>query len=205
LITPFNTQKQTWVIYTSNSEDIMFMLVGIIVFILLSSYIFLREYSDNTLKVLYSYPVSKTSIFISKVLTIYILIALIYLLHFIIVFGSGLLVIHESLTKVFFYKHMLAYISSMIFQFSLVPLLIFLINIFKNTTASAMISVFALFSNFYMYEIGRYNYWPFILPYIPIMNLSRAIDIISTMNLSIGVFITGTLLCIFQLTRVKDV
>lgn len=205
LITPFNIYKQTWVTYTTETEDIMFMLVGIIVFVLLSSYIFLREYSDNTVKVLYSYPVSKISIFISKMLTIDIIVAVIYLLHFIIVFAGGRLVITQSLTKEFFLMHISVYITSMIMQFALVPLLIFIINILKNTTASAMIAVFVLFSDFFVYEIGKYKYWPFILPYLPFMKLYRGGDIISAVILAIGVFIIGMVLCIFQLSRVKDV
>lgn len=205
LITPFNIQKQTWVTYTTETEDIMFMLIGIIAFVLLSSYIFLREYSDNTVKVLYSYPVSKISIFISKMLTIDIIVALIYLLHFITVFAGGRLVIPQSLTKEFFFMHISVYITSMIMQFSLIPLLIFIINIFKNTTASAMIAVFVLFSNFFVYEIGNYKYWPFILPYLPFMKLYRGVDIISAVTLAIGVFVIGIVLCIFQLLRVKDV
>lgn len=205
LITPFNTQKQTWIIYTSNSEDIMFMVVGVIAFVLLSSHIFVREYSYDTMKLIYSYPVSKISIFISKVLTIYVLIAIIYFLHFIIVFAGGIVVIDEPLTKDFLFRHVEAYINSIILEFSLVPLLIFLINIFKNTIASAMIALFILISNFCIYEIGWYSYWPFILPCIPIMNFYSSIDMINTAKLSITTFVIGILLCMFQLSRVKDV
>ncbi len=205
LITPFNCQKQTWVIYTSNSEDIMFMIVAIIVFMLLASYIFIREYSEDTVKLLYSYPVSQIAIFISKILTIYIIIALIYLLHFIIVFGSGLLVIHEPLTKEIFLSHAFAYITSMILEFSLIPLMIFIIKIFKNTTATAFAAVIILVSNFYVYETAQYRYWPFILPYIPIMKVGKAINLMATAGLGITTVVVGMLLCIFQLSRVKDI
>lgn len=205
LITPFNSQKQTWLIYTSNSEDIMFMIIGVIVFILLSSYIFLREYSDSTINSLFTYSVSKKSILISKILTIYIIIAAIYLLHFTLVFASGLIVVHEPLTKKNLLRHFIAYLTSMIFQFSVIPMIVFLVNLFKNTTVSAMIAVFAFLSNCYMYAVGKYKFWPFMLLYVPIMGLNKTVDIGITAVYSAIIFTIGVLLCIFQLSRIKDV
>lgn len=205
LITPFNNQKQTWVIYTSNSEDIMFMIIGVIVFILLSSYIFLREYSDNTINSLFTYPVSKISILISKILTIYIIIAVIYFLHFTLVFASGLIVVREPLTKEILLRHFSVYLTSMIFQFSVIPMIVFLVNLFKNTTVSAIIAVFAFLSNCYMYEVGKYKFWPFMLLYVPVMSLNKTVDIGITAGFAAIIFAIGIGVCIFQLSIVKDV
>lgn len=207
LITPFNTEEQTWLTYAGGAEDWTFRFVGIIAFILLSSHIFIREYSYDTVKLMYSYPVSKISIFISKLLTIYIIIALIYILHFTIVFGGGLLVIHKPLTEKFLLSHATAYIISMILEFSVVPLIIFLINILKNTTASIFIAVVTLFLNFCMYQTKWYSCWPLLLPYIPMMKLelSKFINLIPAVKSGIIVAIAGMLLCIFQLSRLKDI
>lgn len=203
LITPFNIQKQTWIIYTSNSEDIMFLGTGIFVSVLLSSYIFLQEYSYDTVKLLYSFPISKLSIFISKLLTIYLLITAIYFLHFILVFVGGILVINEPLTKNFLFLHIKAYISSMILDFSLIPLLVFIIHLFKKTTASSVIALLILLSNFCIYELGLYNYWPFILPYIPFKNLYAISNMVYAIVLGIITFVLGILLCIFQLSKTE--
>ncbi|AKN30205.1 hypothetical protein Ccar_04950 [Clostridium carboxidivorans P7] len=207
VITPFNTEGQIWLTYAGGAEDLTFGFVGTIAFILLSSHIFIREYSYDTVKLMYSYPLSKISIFVSKLLTIYIIIALIYILHFTILFGGGLLVIHKPLTKIFFLSHASAYIVSMILEFSIVPLIIFLINILKNTAASVFIAVVTSVSNFFMYQTNRCNYWPLMLPYIPIRKLqvSKFIDLMPAIKLGVITVIIGILLCIFQLSKEKDI
>lgn len=205
LITPFNIQKQTWLIYTSNAEDIMFMGIEILVSVFITSYIFVQEYSHGTVKLLYSFPISKFSIFIGKLFTIYLFIAITYFIYFIIVFGGGIIVIDEPLTQSFLTLHVRAYFCSMILDFALVPLLIFLIHLFKKSTVSAIIAILILISNFCIYELGLYYCWPFLLPYIPIMNLYGIHNMIDTAVLGIVTFISGILLCIFQLSNIKNV
>jgi bacitracin transport system permease protein len=207
LITPFNTGGEAWLPYASVAEVWTFRFVGTIAFILLSSHIFLREYSYDTVKLIYSYPISKISIFISKLLTVYIIIALIYILHFTIVFGGGLLMIHKPLTEKFLLSHAAAYIISMILEFAIIPLIIFLINIFKNTTASIFIAIVTLFSNFYISETKWYSSWPLLLPYIPMMKLEviKFINLIPAVKSGVITAIIGMSLCIFQLSRLKDV
>lgn len=197
--------KLSWKSYANNQEDVMFMAVGIIIFTLLSSYIFLREYSDNTIRILYSYPVSKISIFISKLLVIYIIIALVYILHFIVVFTGGILILKEPISAEFFLVHLDLYIFSVILQFSIIPILVFFINISKNSILSALLGIFALGINFYAYVTHRYEYCPFLLPYMPFMKLYKPICITNTIELALGVFGIGVILCIFQSLKVEKI
>ncbi|MCB2342516.1 ABC transporter permease [Clostridium estertheticum] len=197
--------KPSWKNYANNQEDVMFMAVGIIIFTLLSSYIFLREYSDNTIRILYSYPVSKISIFISKILAIYIIITLVYILHFIVVFTGGILILKEPLSTKFFLVHLDSYIFSVILQFSIIPILVFFINISKNSVVSALLGVSALGINFYAYLTHRYEYCPFMLPYMPFMKLYKPICITTTIELALGVFGFGVILCVFQTLKVEKI
>lgn len=204
LLGPFYTEKFTWKTYTSGLEDSMFMVIGTAAFVLLTSYIFLREYQDDTEKELFTYPVSKISILICKIVIIYIIIALIYFLHFALVFAGGLLVVQEPLTKEYFLRHGRAYLWSMLLEFSLIPLIVFFVNLFKNITISAIIAVLIVFSNFCMFEINKYKYWPFFLIYLPRIGLYKTVDMKNAFIFSIAIFIVGILLNIAQLSKVKD-
>lgn len=204
ILTMIINHKPTWKEYVNNLEDVMFMAVGILIFTLLSSYVFLREYSDNTKRELYSHPISKMSIFTSKMLAIYIIIVLIYVLHFIIVFFGGLLALQEPLNKEFFFTHLRVNLESMILQFSIVPLLIFLTNIAKNFIVSTLVGVFALFVNAYTYITHNYEYCPFMLPYMPVLGFDTAVNINITAGLAIGVFIFGLIVCTFYFSMVEE-
>ena len=197
--------------YVSLGEFATFALVIIMITTFLSSYVFLREYTDNVIRVLYSYPINKISIFISKLIIIFMIITLIYVLHFIALFGGGLLLYkggllieNVNINKEFFFIHLRMHLFSMILLFSIVPLLIFITNLFKNLIVTVVIGVLGIVTNLLTVETEWCIYSPFMMPGIPYLALSNSINIANMVVLALVFLIVGVMLCTYQFLKLEE-
>ena len=163
-----------WASYAGNIEAFMFLLGGVVLFSLATSYIFSREFTDKTAAALYTYPVNRIKILICKLLVIFSIILAVYILQFILTFCGGLLLKHEPLTKEILLYHMKIHLCSMVLQFALIPAVVLIASISKNIIPSIIYGVMAGLSNMFLMESDKYIYSPFMFPVLPLLQLKGA-------------------------------
>jgi bacitracin transport system permease protein len=110
----------------------------------------------------------------------------------------GMFNVKAHLDKTVLLSHLTAYIISLLLLVTLMPILVFIINMIKNTAA---VMILVILSNFIAYEKGWQGYWPLLLPYVPFYNMVKPIDIVLTGVLAIVTFVVGLGLCKIQLSQ----
>lgn len=154
--------------YAYNIEQMNFLILYIVLFSIMAAYVFSREFTDKTANILYVYPVSKIKIFISKLITIYILISLTYLIESISIplsyyFLNGIfpewnLIIRDIKANAY----------SLLFQFLLIPIPVLIANISKNITMPIIYGILAFISSNFLAndDLGHFKYIPLATPYL---------------------------------------
>ena len=65
--------------FAFNIQQMNFLILYIIIFSLIAGHVFSREFAYKTASILHAYPISRTKIFIAKLIVVYMLIFLVYL------------------------------------------------------------------------------------------------------------------------------
>jgi bacitracin transport system permease protein len=203
VLSNFIDNKQTWEVYVSESGSTFFMVIETIVFALLASHMFLREYSNNTAGLLHCYPVKRVSIYAIKLAVIYIIVTAVYITYFILIFLGGFFIVKEPLSKEFLLLHLKMYAISLLFQYSIIPFMAFVANLIKNQTISALFAIFIMFTNSAAFMLGKQNVWPLMLPYISVINPYKPLDIGFMAIMAFGIFVVGTVLGILQFSKIE--
>ncbi|WP_333861975.1 ABC transporter permease [Clostridium sp.] len=155
--------------YIINIEFICFQFLYIVFFSLIASYIFSREFTDKTTNILYTYPVSRTKIFIAKLTTIYILILAVYFIQFISAYATLYICWGQFPAKNFITEDIKVNVYSLLAQFLLIPIPILIGNISKNIILPVVYATLVAISNMFIALTGIYMQMsPFILPAIPV-------------------------------------
>jgi bacitracin transport system permease protein len=191
-------QTVAWERYTSNSEIMMFIMLCPILFSLVSAYVFSREFTDKTANILYSYPVHKIEIFIGKLLVIFMVIAIIYIIHFAALFGGGLLLKHEPLTKEILLAHGKVHLYSMIFHFALIPIGVFIASLCRNIILPIVCGTLVSLTNMFLLSGNKFKYSPFMMPFMPLGNYMKKLKYFvdtQTILMAVAVFVVGFIAC----------
>lgn len=162
-----------WDIYMGNIEAMMFLVVGLIFFTLIAAYIYAREFTERVSCITYSYPISKTKIFLAKLITIFICIFIVYVFQFITIIITGCILDHEPLDISFVILNIRIYFYSMLFQFAITPLAIFIASVSKNLILPIIYSIIGTLINLFLGQSKDYYniYFPLIYPFLPLMSL----------------------------------
>ena len=153
--------------FACNIQQMNFTILNIILFSLIAAYVFSREFTDKTASILYAYPMSRIKIFISKLITIYILIFLVYFIQCISIYLSYYIadVIVPSSTLIM--NDVKANIVSMMFQFLLIPIPILIANITKNMMMPLVYGILSFIAVGFIGSDSTYDdYIPLMVPYI---------------------------------------
>lgn len=191
-----------WNEYTYHSEFMMILVLSPVLFSLISSYVFSREFTDKTANILYCYPISRTKIFVCKLLIIYLIITVVYIIHFLGLFGGGLILKHELLTKEILLIHFKISLYSMILQFSLVPIVIFIASLSRNILVPVIYGILLVVSNFLLVASGKFKYSPFMMPGMPLINYNTKSNVdhyflkSNTIIMAVIVFVISFIACI---------
>ncbi|KGM94782.1 hypothetical protein Z968_10955 [Clostridium novyi A str. 4552] len=190
-----------WNKYMNQIECITFLIVGGILFTLVSSYIYVREFMEKVSSVTYSYSISNTKIFFAKLITVFICIAYVYVLQFIASILLGCLLDHEPLYKETLIIHTKIYMYSLFFQCAIVPLSILIASISEGVIMPITYSVIGTFISLVIMSSKKYGvYFPFTYPVLPIMSIGveNSVVILSkyVFIVSIMFFIVTVLSCI---------
>lgn len=191
-------QTVVWNGYTANSEIMMFIMLCPILFSLVSAYVFSREFTDKTANILYSYPAHKIKIFQGKLLVIFMVIAIIYIIHFVALFGTGLILNHEPLTKEILLAHGKIHLYSMIFHFALIPISIFIASLCRNIILPIICATLVTLTNMFLLSGNKFKYSPFMMPFMPLANYTDKLKYFvttQTIFMAVVVFMVGFITC----------
>lgn len=159
--------------YRANIEVNCFCFLYTVLFSLIAGYIFSREFADKTDNVIYTYPISRTKIFIGKLVTLYIIIAFIYLVQFLAMYLSLCIAWHELPSNNFIITDMKVNVYSLLMQFILMPIPILIGNITKNIIFPVVYGVLGALSCMCAIAVGSMysaiymQFFPLMLPVIP--------------------------------------
>ncbi|WP_027624061.1 ABC transporter permease [Clostridium lundense] len=190
-----------WDTYMTNIEAMTFLVVGLLLFTLVASYIYTREFSERVAYAAYSYPLSKTKVFICKLITVFACIAFVYILQFIAILITGSIIDHEPLAKDFLILNIKIYCYSMLFQFAIAPLGILIGSISRNLIMPMAYSAIGTLITISIAEFNEGNiYFPLYYPAMPVMSAGKNNMQIVIKNQSIVIaivfFIVTSALCI---------
>lgn len=154
--------------YAYNIEQMNFLILYIVLFSIIVSFVFSREFTDKTASVLYSYPTSRIKIFMSKLITVYILIFIVYVIE-IASIPLGYYFLTGSIpAESLMIRDIKANLYSLFFQFLLIPIPVLIANISKNNILPIVYGILGFISTAYMSDAddslyGRY--YPLLSPF----------------------------------------
>lgn len=191
--------------YRINVELICFQFLYVVFFSLISSYIFSREFTDKTTNILYTYPISRTKIFIAKLITVYILILAVYFIQFMTAYVTLYICWGYFPAKNFITEDIKVNTYSLFAQLLLMPIPILIGNISKNIILPVVCGTLASISNMFIILTGIYMQMsPLMLPAIPVyyFHVGDPLDfIIITVN-TILTFCISIFICICHYNHV---
>jgi len=204
-----------WNYYVSQMENVTFTLINVTMYALISAYIYTREFSCNTAQTLFTYPIGRIKIFISKFIVITTLIVFITLFQTLLTFLGGLLLPHEELTREILLGHLRMNFYGLMYQYAIIPIAIFIALLSKDVIMPMVYGGLLTVSNLFLLSSGRKIILECVPSLYPIIILSQsfktsdkkdmakmAIDksgvILPNLSIAIAIltFIVGISLCI---------
>lgn len=187
-----------WKDYFTLIEMMINLLIGIGLFSILAGFIFSREYQENTVNSMFTYPISRMQFFVGKLIVMFILIFITLISSFIVSVFLGLIIKHEPLTLSILLYYAKTYIFMAIMHFALIPILAFLSIYNKSIIPPIIVGVSAIALNLIVINTKFNTLFPWSIPTI----LSPHEDGRTYTNYALGItvlcasFIIGTILSI---------
>lgn len=154
--------------YAYNIEQVNFLMLYTVLFSITTACIFSREFTDMTANILYTYPVSRVKIFISKLIALYIIVFFTYAIE-----ALSIPISYYFLNGIFpeanlIIKDIKANVYSLFFQVLIIPMPILVANISKNfiIPSSYGILSFILSNLLVNNDSGNLKYIPLTSPYL---------------------------------------
>lgn len=191
--------------YRGNIEIFCFQILYTVFLSLIASYIYCREFTDKTANIVYAYPISRTKIFIGKLLTLYIIIISIYVIQFLASYLTIYIAWNELPPKHFILTDMKVNIYSALLQFLLMPIPILIGNITKNIIFPVIYGIIASISSMFVMYTGIYmQFSPLMLPALPMyyFHMGDPIDFVITITSAGITFGISMFLCLYNYNRV---
>lgn len=153
-----------WNDYVSIAASVfnLFMAVGF--FTLIAGFIFSREYQENTINTMFTYPISRVQFFAGKLIVMLILISITTMTSFILLMTSGIIIKHEPLTANMLLTYGKSYVLMIIMHFALVPIMAFLSIYNKNMIPSLILGISAVCVNIIILNTPFNTVFPWTVP-----------------------------------------
>jgi bacitracin transport system permease protein len=153
--------------FAGNIHQMNFSILDIILFSLISAFVFSREFTDKTANILYTYPISRMKIFISKLITVYILIFFVYFIQCISIYLSYYIANGIIPSRILIMNDIKANMVSILFQFLLVPIPILIANVTRNIMMPLVYGILCFITSGFIGSSSPYaEYIPFMVPQI---------------------------------------
>lgn len=153
-----------WKAIFQNNILFMSLMMAVVLFSLFSGYVFSREYTENTVNSLYTYPVDKCKFVFSKLIVIYIMIFITLAINIGSLVGGGIFIIKEPLTFVLAIESIKNQLFISILFFSLSPVGAVLGVIGKNVIAPIALGISAVITNIIVVNSKYANVFPWSIP-----------------------------------------
>lgn len=163
------TQDWDWTNYLDNEKSLSVLMAGLVLIAVISSYTWVREHGDNTLNVLFTYPVHRLIIISSKLIIIALFLLGYNLVDTLISHMLIMIVKGEWIPGHIIVDNMIKLSLSYLFQVALIPLFFLLSMISKNIILPVVTSIIFTFVIFAWGESSYLNNLPFggpIFPYL---------------------------------------
>lgn len=153
--------------FACNIEQMNLIILNPVLFSLIAGYVLSREFTDKTANILYSYPISRIKLFISKLITIYVLIFMVYSIQGICTslsyyIANGIVPSYAPIMN-----YIKANIVSMLFQFLLIPIPILIANTTKNIIMPTVYGILSFITAGFIGSNFAYaDYIPLMAPYV---------------------------------------
>ncbi|NNU77854.1 ABC transporter permease [Clostridium estertheticum] len=192
-----------WKDYFTTNEMLVNVMLGIAFFSVLAGYIYSREYQENTVNSMFTYPISRMQFFISKLVVVLILISITLISSFILAILLGLTIKHEPLTFSILLYYAKTYIFMIIMHFALIPIVAFLAIYYKSIVPPIILGVGATTVSLIIMNTPFNTLFPWTIPTI----LSPHENGRTYTNYALGIivlcttFIIGTILSIRSIKK----
>lgn len=175
-----------WHGYIFQIEQLTFMFLTVPLSTLITSYIFSREFSYKTMPSLFCYPINKAKIFLSKLITAAILIAVTIFFQLFLTILCGFFLNHEQFTSEILFIHLKINLYHVLSLYAILPIAIFITLLCKNMIIPLIYAFVISVSNMFiwsgasarhLYSMGLFfksacNYIP---TYHPLLSLTNCI------------------------------
>ncbi len=181
-----------WGSYVRTTEMVLFFLLSIVMFSVITAYVYIREYSDKTAGMLYAYPTSKWSVFLGKLTVVYLIILFVYGMNYLLTMGSGYIVCRGLPEPGFFADHARISLYSATLQFLLMPVVVLIANLSRTVLIPIVYSSLGAVSNIIVMQSDHFKYSLFMIPGMPLIQyMGEAVDAKTMLFIGTAAFVLG--------------
>lgn len=142
------------------------VLIAIMMFGLISTYIFNREYQEGTLGNMLTIPTGRTELILSKMIILFGWVMLLVLFNFGLSILLNYMGVFIEFSKEIIIEYLKVYLLTGVLHFSLMPVTIFITLIFKNYIPSIGFSIFATITSLIVTDTKFGELFPWSLTYL---------------------------------------
>lgn len=169
--------KQTHILNWKGILDsnllLMNLLMGPALISLFTGYLVSREYQNNTVNQLFTYPYSRFKFLAGKIIIMLPIIAIILILTYLFSIGFGLLLKHQPMTAKIFWHYAGIYLKMLPMHFAWVPIAVAVSIVGRNYIPAMALGVGAVVFNIIVVQSEYVIFFPYSAPII----LSGAINL----------------------------
>lgn len=151
-------------------------IVCSIVFGIITSYTFAADYETKNINVIFTYPINRLKLLLSKLIFILIVICITLISIFFCSLVLGLLIKHENFTSKIFLYYFISFIKMIIFHFMLICIISGIAIYTKNILPGIIFVISVSFSNLVLVNTKFSSFYPWSAPLLlsPHENIGRS-------------------------------
>ena len=150
--------------FFSQTHLFIVFIIGNMLFALITTYIFNREFEEDTLKNLLTIPVGRIKLIISKLVVLFIWIILILLCSYLAVYILGTITGFVGLTINMMLKYLQKYVFTGFLLYLLMPTIILITIVFKNYVPPLAFSIFITMGVVIFGQSKYLSFYPWGIP-----------------------------------------
>ncbi|QXM06614.1 ABC transporter permease [Crassaminicella indica] len=178
-----------WESAFKNNFVFMTLIMGVALFSLISGYVFSREYTENTVNTLYTYPVDKYKFIFAKLIVIFIMIYITLVINYVSLLVGGMMLIKESITGSLLIDTMKSQLLIGMMFFALTPVSSLLGVIGKNVIPPIVLGISGVITNIVVVNSKYIDVFPWSIPIAYIFRDN--IDDPRSVCINAGIILTG--------------
>jgi hypothetical protein len=164
-LTLFNKEKADWLGFT-NMSLLSFNLQSLITFAAFATFMWAREYEENTMELVLCYPRPRFCLILVKVIILFLVIVLTTALFFctVLIMGRGML--NSRIPQELFWKLIKALLHTDIMHFLLIPMYLCIAMITKFSISGLIFGIANMCICMTLSHTGFVQYIPQFIPYV---------------------------------------